>query len=97
MLDKLEPGDDARRVDADEHAHRLARIADGGREIGVQVNVPEQLVASIRGQDGRIALRIAKTRGAREHLLRSDPRGELGQLWVSGCHARMAKQEQGGQ
>ena len=79
VLDKLEAGDGARSVNTDEHAHRLARIADGGGEIGIQIDVAQQLVGGIRRENGRLALRISEARRAREDLLRCDTRGELGQ------------------
>ena len=68
MVDELDPGDDAVRIDADQQVDRLAGIADGIGEIGVEVNVPQQAGALVRGNERRIALRWAEAVGSGEEL-----------------------------
>ena len=64
----LIPRDDAVRIDADQEVDRLAGIADGAGEVGVQVDVAEQAVALVGGNERRIALRRVRSGRLREEL-----------------------------
>jgi len=66
VLDQLEAGDRTARIDADENVDRLAGIADGVGEIGIQVDVAEQAIAGIGRRNRRIALRQTETVGVLE-------------------------------
>ena len=70
VVDQLDAGDDALRIDADQDVDRLAGIADRAGEIGVQVDVAEQPVALVDGDERRIALRRAEAVGAGKEIRR---------------------------
>ncbi|MNI92450.1 hypothetical protein D3C73_1502500 [compost metagenome] len=62
---------------------RLAGIADGTGEIGVQIGVAEKFVSPVDRHDGRIALDVAKAVGPLEQFGRLDLFEESRQLTVS--------------
>src|SRR5690606_16666737 len=73
---QLVAGDRALHVDADQDVDGLAGIADGGREIRVQIDEADLDVVCENRQEWRIALWRAETGGLREELLRRGLRRE---------------------
>ncbi|MGZ9089915.1 MAG: hypothetical protein ACXW3Q_14655 [Rhodoplanes sp.] len=80
MLDKLDRGELALRIDADQHMDRLAGVADGVGEIGREIDEAQQPFAGERGDDRRIALLRSQMIGFGKELLGLRPWKEVGQL-----------------
>ncbi len=80
MFDQLQAGDDPGRVDADEDADRLARVADGAREVGVEVYETDAFRSHIDWADRRVALWVTETRRPGKQLLRCRAWQELGKV-----------------
>ena len=77
VLDELRPCDDAFRIDANEHLHRLPGVADAAGKIGVQVNIAEQTVGCVNGENWRIPSLLPVTRPFREEFFRCCLRSEF--------------------
>jgi hypothetical protein len=60
VLDQLEAGQHALRIDSDQDLNRFSGIADCIGEIGIEIDEALQLVAPEDWSDGRIALRQTK-------------------------------------
>ena len=91
VLDELEAGQHALRIDADQKLDRLSGIAGGVGKVGVQVDEAEELIILVGGRDRRIALQRPKA------IRACDQFGRLGLGEVvaqPACGARLAKRGQ---
>ena len=61
VFDELDACDDTVQVDADQHMHGLARVADSPGEVGIQIGIAEQAVGRIHRKDRRVTLLLTET------------------------------------
>jgi hypothetical protein len=98
VLHQADAADHAFRVGRDHDVDRLAGIAGGVGDVGVQPDMAEQPVARVGRREGRLALRRAEPVGAREDLGRRDAAEEFREprrLRAGGPEAQQQQQQRG--
>src|SRR5690606_38846257 len=79
-------------VDTYENVNRLARIADGTGEIGIEIDVSCQFVSAVDRSERRVALNVPETIRAFEQLARLCLRQEFRQPTCRRCGERTGNQ-----
>jgi hypothetical protein len=97
VIDELEASDYPCLVDAHQDVDRFPGIADGTREIGVQIGIAEEYVAAIDGNDRWVPAYVSVAVGAREELTGLGLSQEFGQPAGGGSLQGSRKDEQEGE